>query len=121
MRVAVFEDDDFFSELLVRLLKRAGYEVVLTCASMEEARNALRHTDDGSLPNAVEIDVAIVDGNLTPDQYNGSDGAEVCRLLNLLLPVPYIIGNSAGRLVYGADVQANKDVVLLLEFLAQRA
>ena len=121
MRAAVFEDDDFISELLVRLLKRAGYEVVLTCASMKEARNALRRTDDGSLPNTVGIDIAIVDGNLTFGQYNGLEGAELCRLLRQLSPTPRIVGNSGGNPVYGADVQVHKDVTRLVQILAEHA
>ncbi|MGB4762350.1 MAG: response regulator [Candidatus Saccharimonas sp.] len=116
MRIAIFEDNQLFVTLMKTVLEKKGYEVVLCCYSLSDALYRLQTHDAGRLHRGLEIDIAIVDGNLGW-VVNGEDGQEICRLLHQVVPRPYIIGNSGAGAVRGADAQAEKDIGRLMTII----
>ena len=119
MRIAIFEDNRLFATLLQTVLVKRGYEIVLCCYSLSDAQYRLQTNDAGRLQRGLEIDIAIVDGNLS-GAVNGEDGKEICRILRQVNPKPLIIGNSGNGAVQGADIQAEKDLGLLMSAIMNR-
>ncbi|MGB4768304.1 MAG: hypothetical protein WBP22_03530 [Candidatus Saccharimonas sp.] len=116
MCIAIFEDNRLFVTLMQTVLVKRGYEIVLCCYSLSDAQYRLQTNDAGRLQRGLEIDIAIVDGNLS-GAVNGEDGKEICRILRQVNPKPLIIGNSGSGAVQGADIQAEKDIGRLMAII----
>ncbi len=120
MRVAIFEDNRLHVTLMNTVLVKRGHEVVLCCYSLSDAQHRLQTNKSSRLYRGLEIDIAIVDGNLS-GAINGRDGKEICRMLQQVVPRPYIIGNSGIGTVMGADAQAEKDVGRLMAIITDHS
>jgi CheY-like chemotaxis protein len=102
-RVGIFEDNTEMHELLTAFLELDGHSVAAAAKSMEEAHATI----DGLEPDS--LDVAIVDGNLSPNTYSGADGEEITRRLREKLGgAVVVIGFSASNQVPGADYNVGK-------------
>lgn len=74
-RVGIFEDDESVRGLISDIVAMDGHDIVAEAASMREALEIIAGLGRRAL------DVAFVDGNLTPGITTGADGAEIARLL----------------------------------------
>ena len=101
-RIAVFEDNNEVRTLLGEFLTHFGHEMVVQADSIQSAREVVGELDDDV------IDVAIVDGNLSADKLDSSDGAEIVRLLKSKLSKVVTIGYSGSEDVVGADLNLKK-------------
>lgn len=102
-KVFIAEDDRRWQENYARWLPDGGHEVVGTVVSVFDAADVIHGLKDSE----VEIDVAIVDGNIGFSQ-EGQDGAAVVRILRREFPGTKIIGSSQYDDVRGADVNLHK-------------
>jgi len=60
--------------------------------------------------NQKDIDVAIVDGNLTFGETAGNDGELVARTIKATHPRIVVIGNAAERSIVAADINCPKSL-----------
>ena len=101
-RIIIIEDDS-----VMRMMCRENLEVrkhtivgeAGTLATANELINSLTPED---------VDIAIVDGNLTPRTDTGNDGESVTRDIHDKLPGVTVIGWSLSGVVRGADLNAPK-------------
>ncbi len=101
-KVGIFEDDVDWRELLTEIVEDSGHSVAVAVRDMDEARAAIDDLEEGSL------DVAIVDGNLNPNESTGADGAEITRLLHKKLGAITVIGFSGINQIAGVDHSLSK-------------
>jgi DNA-binding NarL/FixJ family response regulator len=107
-RIVIFEDQENVRQLIKRNFEAEntgnGYDfsVVAEAATMESSRQLIETLDEN------EVDVAIVDGNLTLGETESDEGKEIINLLRSRLPTLAIIGYSGGAKEYGADFQLLK-------------
>lgn len=100
-KIFLVDDHDDLREKLKYFLSRNGHQVILEANSLE---NALEKTKE-IIEKSVEI--AIIDGCLTPDGKSGEDGKRVARALREEFPTIKIIGFSSHRTEFG-DVNIRK-------------
>lgn len=83
------------------LKEKGGHEVVLEAKSLEEALDMV--------PKLLEkgVNIAVVDGNLSPEKHDGEDGAKVAEAIRKQAPGVKIIAYSGGNYDYG-DVYVSK-------------
>jgi DNA-binding NtrC family response regulator len=100
-RVAVFEDDQDAREILKVYLEIKGHKVVFEATSMPEAEAIIPTLGEH------EIQVAVIDGNLTRGEDSGREGKRINEQIKGLFPNIKTVGNSLG-LVEGVDVNIGK-------------
>lgn len=101
-RVAVFEDSPDWQRLYETFLADDGHQVVASATSMPEARETIDALEPG------DIDVALVDGNISPNARGAFEGDELANLLRIKLGNVTIIGVSNERDIVGADTNIIK-------------
>lgn len=103
-RIGIIEDDTAARLVLRRSLELFGHTVAdeHIATSMPEALGMLGRLVTG------ELDIAVVDGNLTSGVLTGTDGAQVVSLFQEEFPDIITIGHSANGEVQGADLQVPK-------------
>ncbi len=111
-RVGLFEDEPAIRRLLTVRLERSGHSIIAAAGEPTEAQ--------AIIDNLETMDVAVVDGNLTPESRNGADGAFLTGMLRYKFGESVkIVGFSARDEVAGADTQIVKpELDLLLEYIA---
>ncbi|MCA9332377.1 hypothetical protein KDA00_00720 [Candidatus Saccharibacteria bacterium] len=112
-RIAHFEDNESLRQLLSEMFQYYGHAIVGVASTMEEAGQLVEHIEPG------EVDIAIVDGNLTrngPGQVGENrDGAEIANLLRSKFGNSVtIIGYPGYGVIEGADVNLQKGKPQLL-------
>lgn len=76
-RIAVIEDMPGSQKVVARTARIAGHEVVATANDLPQAIELSEKIVGGEL----EVDVVVLDGNLSPDFGGGADARHVMRLL----------------------------------------
>lgn len=102
-RVFIAEDSLVYQSKYTAILASAGHEVVLVASTMEEVDQAIPKLGE------LEVQVALVDGNLTPEASDGSEGCRIARQIKQVYPDIGIVGVSLSSYgVDGADINVNK-------------
>jgi CheY-like chemotaxis protein len=108
------EDDPDVQKVLKILLEDVGYEIVDIATSFSEAMAKIPElTKNG-------VDIALVDGNLTPRQTDGSEGETIAWEIKQSHPQIIIIGHAGvGLLLPSADFNCpkTKGIKCLIETL----
>lgn len=100
-RVFVAEDDSTWQDMIKEFLEMAGHSVVARATTLPEALNTVKRLDK------LNVDVAIIDGNLDESESRGYDGQAVLRAIREHAPRVRTIGMS-GNSVPGTDVDLGK-------------
>ena len=90
-RILLVEDDPVHRMGLKSFLERHGHKIVAEAATFEEAAEVARKLSE------LEVNVAIVDGNLTPDDTSGNDGRLITDLIRKNGGGIPIVGHSGSR------------------------
>lgn len=101
-RVFIAEDDKSWQEIYRYHFKDSEHIIVELAKNMEEVENILPRLAE------LEIQVAIVDGNLSPHGHDGFEGKFVIREIKRLFPHIKTIGMS-GMFALGADIDLGKE------------
>lgn len=101
-RVFLIEDSDRIRETIKLRLGLEGHHVVLEAGSVEQAK------DEISKAKEIGVQVAVVDGNLSPNDISGKDGTLVAKTIRTELPGVKIVSLSGLPQTYG-DVHLHKD------------
>ncbi len=100
-RVFVVEDEKRWKDLIKDVLTDAGHSVVLTAQTREQALAAVPQL------RGLGVQVAIIDGNLSPYNDDGADGKALLAAMRAQAPEVKTVGMS--RLaVRGVDVNVGK-------------
>lgn len=100
-KVFVVEDDKFWQMAIKGVLEDAGHSVVASATTLDEALVMVEQLKE------MGVDVAVLDGNLDPDEYQGFDGQTVLRAIQEKAPEVKTIGMS-GNSVKGTDIDLGK-------------
>ena len=103
-RVAIFEDDPQIQRLLAMFVVEQGlHRIVALARSIEEAVTAI----DALEPDG--LDVALVDGNLSPGREDSAEGAQIAAMLRAKFgDMVTIIGISGSNPIGAADINITK-------------
>lgn len=101
-RIAIFEDSELLQDNLATILGLEKHHVVARATTMEAAVKTI-----DALPEA-SVDIAIVDGNLSPGAYGCTEGVRITGLLHEKFKSVTVIGYSGERDIEGADIQFGK-------------
>ena len=112
-RVLIVDDEPTIRASLTLLLCDKGHDVVAEAASPDEAANVLGCFE--SIND--EVDVVLVDGDLTPESIDGSDGMRVIDMLRAKGFGGAIVGISGGVEFSGIFANPGKDSAAILETL----
>lgn len=89
-KVFIAEDDRYWRRVLKRELKRGGHNVLLVASTLLEAIDKIKKFREEG------IQVAVIDGNLNPDNLGGGrDGEMLAEAIHALEPEVKIIGMSS--------------------------
>lgn len=102
--MAIFEDDQAVRQVIAVNLDLSGHTVTHEAHNMDEASRIIESLAED------EIDVAVVDGNLTAGEVSGFEGASIARLLrNRFKERVIVIGIAGSGKVKGADINLPKE------------
>lgn len=112
-KVAIFEDSVDVQLTLVALLGFENHSTVLQAHTMIDAEHAIEELHEN------EVDVAIVDGNLSPGAIGCHEGAYITQLLHTKFQNLTVISYSGEQEIMGADIQYGKqqDIRGLLDII----
>lgn len=101
-KVFIAEDVKYWRKVLKRELKKEGHDVLLVASTLPEAINKLRKFKEKG------IQVAVIDGNMDPDNSGGGqDGEVLVGIIRALEPKVKIIGMSSHK-IKGVDINVLK-------------
>lgn len=101
-KIFIAEDVKYWRRVLKRELKREGHDVLLVASTLPEAINKVRKFREKG------IQVAIIDGNMNPDNSGGDhDGEVLVDVIRTLEPEVKIIGMSSHK-IKGVDINVLK-------------
>lgn len=100
-RVFIAEDAPEFLGAFERKLSFAGHTVVATAKSLPEALDVIKTFEE------LNIQVAVLDGNLDPNDQSGYDGRALVAAIGRLAPNVKTIGMS-GSVVEGVTIDLGK-------------
>jgi len=101
-RIIIIEDDASLREDCRANLEIRNHVIVGEAGSLAAAHSLINRLDTS------EVDIAIVDGNLSELTNTGDDGAELAEAIHIKLPGVTVIGWSMAGSVRGADLNAPK-------------
>ena len=101
-RVFVIEDGEDYRSTVEEYLEAKGHTVVLVAETMKEAVEKIESLD------SKDVDVVVLDGNLSPGKYKGEEGAFLAELIKDKHPDIKIIGASLRDDIPGVDVNSTK-------------
>ena len=101
-KIIIIEDNPVMRSLCRRNMEFRGRKIIGEAGTLATAHELI----DSLKPD--EVDIAIVDGNLTSSTDTGNDGAEVTSAIHEKLPGVTVIGWSLSGSVRGADLNAPK-------------
>lgn len=96
------EDNASTRETIKEFLELHGHTVIDSAGSLQDALDKIPYLNEHG------IQVAIVDGNLSPDDSSGRDGELVAGKIKERYPGVIVIGNSLRDDVKGADINSPK-------------
>lgn len=103
-RVVVIEDDEMHRELARQYLAKRKHSVVAEASTVPEAFVLV----DRIAASEIEADVILLDGNLTPEAYDGEDARRIAERMSEARVTAKIIGFSLGSMEeYGVEVHAD--------------
>lgn len=100
-KVFVAEDDKSWQELIKEILVDEGHEVVSLATNLQDALAAIERLEE------LDVQVAIIDGNLTNYDTSGHDGQTVLKAIRETASKVKTIGLS-GNNVHGVDKDLGK-------------
>jgi CheY-like chemotaxis protein len=100
--VFIVEDNKPLRETFEALLPFDGHKVVVSASTMKEALEAIDHLEE------LGVQVAIVDGNLSEDDFSCADGVEISEAIRAHSPATKIIHNSSKEFGGPCDVDFRK-------------
>lgn len=103
-KVFIAEDSNSYQELVKVFLEEAGHTVALSATTIEEALACVDRLEE------LGIDVAVLDGNLSENEYRGYEGQMIRTAIRDKAPNVKIIGMSGNKFP-GADVDLGKTKV----------
>ncbi len=99
--VFISEDDDLFQEMAIKAIEASSHKVVVVASTLNEALDGIEKAKQEG------VNVAVVDGNLTEDDYSGYDGRKISTELRQQIPRIKIVSFSGNKQSYG-DVHVDK-------------
>ncbi len=107
-KIFLVDDQDDLRRKLKYFLSRNGHQIVLEANSLKNAFKKMKKVIEKM------VDIAIVDGCLTPDGKSGEDGKRVARTLRKEFPTIKIIGFSSHRTEFGdVNIKKREDLIEL--------
>lgn len=100
-RVFVAEDNPNYLNAFKGQLETAGHSVLLTATTLRDALGAVQQFEQ------LRIQVAIIDGNLDPNDTSGYDGQRIVDAIGRLAPNIKIVGMSSSS-IKGVTVDLGK-------------
>lgn len=100
-RVFVAEDDEQWQIMIEDILNEAGHSVVLKATTLDEALKAAEQFEE------LKVQVATIDGNLSPDDVSCYDGRALVAAISRFAPDVKTIGMS-GLSVRGVTIDLGK-------------
>ena len=104
-KIILIEDSEGWRNDIRADLEAGGHVVEALACSVETALLLV----DLFAQSPGSLDVAVVDGNLSPGSENGADGERVAEDIHSRLPGVVVIGISLDGTVPGADLNVPKD------------
>lgn len=99
--VFIAEDNSSYQKLVKEYLEEAGHTLSLSATTIEEALACVDRFEE------LGIDVAVLDGNLSENEYNGYEGQMIRTAIRDKAPNVKIVGMSGNKFP-GADVDLGK-------------
>ncbi len=103
-RIIIVEDNSMLRTQCRANLEAAKHQVIGEAVSVV---GAVRLVDDLA-EKEEKVDIAVVDGNLSPDSESGADGERVANYIHEKLGSVTVIGWSLDGKVAGADMNVQK-------------
>lgn len=100
-KVFLAEDNLQFQEAFESLLNKAGHSVVLKATTLTEALEAIQQFEK------LGVQIAVIDGNLDPNDTSGSDGQALVEAIGRLTPNVKTVGMS-GLNIKGVTIDLGK-------------
>ncbi|MDO8573572.1 MAG: hypothetical protein Q7R77_02370 [Candidatus Daviesbacteria bacterium] len=100
-RVAIFEDNLMFLDAFKTRIIAAGHNVVSEATNLRTALEAVEQFEQ------LGVQVAIIDGNLDPNNTSGYDGRALVAAINRLAPIVKTVGMSNSS-VEGVTIDLGK-------------
>ena len=100
-KVFLAEDDIGLRGTIKGLVNKAGHEVVGEAGTLNGAVAAIEEL------KVLGVNVAVLDGNLTEEDFSGDDGAQIATALRKEIPGIRIVSLSAQAQTYG-DAHVSK-------------
>lgn len=91
-RVAIAEDSTTFIKIIRELLKDSGHEVVAQVSNLPDALELVHKLAE------LKVDVLLLDGNLTEDEYKGYDAQAILAEMTKLNSTVKTIGLSGNNI-----------------------
>jgi DNA-binding NtrC family response regulator len=101
-RIFLVEDDPDELEEPAKILEPFGHTIVLTATTLDSALEQIPNLQKS------EINVAIIDGNLTDGVENGKDGEAIANAIHDSWPTITVIGHSLNKNIRNADYNCPK-------------
>ena len=102
-KVFIAEDNLVWRSFFADALSDGGHQVVATASSMDEVNKIIPQLGE------LGVQVALVDGNLTPEAFNGSEGRKIVSTLRQIYPDISVVGVSMNpNGVDGANLNLTK-------------
>lgn len=100
-KVFLAEDDKTFRRIAREVIEDSSHEVLIEASTLEDALEAISQAE------RLGVNVAVVDGNLTQDDYRGYDGRRIAEALRRQIPGIKIVSFSGNEQDYG-DIHVSK-------------
>lgn len=91
-RVFIAEDNNQLIKVFERNLSRAGHVIVSTTTSLKDALDAIKRFEE------LNVQIAVLDANLSPDDESGNDGRSLVEAINRLSVDVKTIGMSSSKM-----------------------
>ncbi|HEY5235851.1 MAG TPA: response regulator [Rhabdochlamydiaceae bacterium] len=102
-RIIIIDDQVEVREDCRANLESRDHIIVGEAASVRQAEDLIEGLTES------DVDLAVVDGNLSRDTEGGVDGARITSLIHSKLPGVVVVGNSFSGSVRGADLNISKN------------
>lgn len=102
-KIGIFEDSELIQTTLGFILSNDEHHVALQVHTIPEAEQAINDLSGDAL------DIAIVDGNLSPGAIDCREGAYITQLLHERFSKIVVISFSGMKDIEGADIQYGKE------------
>ncbi|MFH0749631.1 MAG: hypothetical protein V1917_01780 [Candidatus Gottesmanbacteria bacterium] len=101
------DDDQVMSDLDIEYLEGMGHHVIEQATSLAEAKQKIPKLKE------TNVQVAVIDGNLTPGNKSGADGEIMAKAIHKKFPEIIVIGHSKDNPIIGADINVSKKAGLV--------